>query len=157
MANIARARKVFLKEGSYFYFIANYNIYNRHSILGYLPGMHDDIFNCETESMENKELLSLLDQAGYGRGGSRHGKCFVFGILDWSYQSRTRRQWLTANLGRCNVNPHARWGSNEVDERMPMSMLVELRGHVTEQVAARERALSVRRGVSGRSGNQAAM
>ena len=111
----------------YFVFVANYNLLNKHSLVGYFTGSHHNIFYCQTESLENKSLCVDTAQNGYvSRGGARNGNYYCFAILDLSYLSQKRKNWCVTNLARWNLNPHQHWSQTHMDNQLPIVALQEL-------------------------------
>ncbi len=69
-------------------------------------GQHNDYFNKNGESLENKILFTLRHVASsIGRGGSlRHG-LHVFALLDWTWQSRGARAFYVAHADEMGIGP----------------------------------------------------
>ena len=106
--SIQYARSCF--KGNYFYFVVNYNLKNRFSLVCYTAGLHHDVFNGSCESIENKLLLADLTREGSkSRGGSMFGNYFCYAILDWTHELKTRRAWMNANLPRYQYQAKQRW------------------------------------------------
>ena len=71
MENVLFAQKVFEESRSYFYFVENYNNQNKYSLVCHSVDLHKDVFNCGTESLENKVLLIRKGKSGESsHGGS---------------------------------------------------------------------------------------
>ena len=94
--NILHARKAYdnVPNGKMMHFVNAYNLLNKHSMNGYPCGLHCDFYQKGSESFENKILL-VNDKIKHnvGRGGSLVGGKYVFAILDWGAQNKSRRQW----------------------------------------------------------------
>ncbi len=62
------------------------NLYS-YSMVFYPVGMHNDTFNHDNESLENKILMSIQDDPrhskGLGHGGCMMGTHFIYALLDW--------------------------------------------------------------------------
>ena len=127
MENVLYARSCFKKSGSYFFLISNFNLRNRYSLVCHSVGLHNDVFHCGSESIENKlQLIDITRKGDGSRGGSLFGNFYCFAILDWSYEARTRRGWAVANLGRWGLNPHQAWNQNRMDNQLPIAAVYEL-------------------------------
>ena len=77
-----------------------YNNRNKYSLVCHSVDLHKDIFNCGTESLENKVLLIRKGKSGESsHGGSLFENRYCFALLDWGYLSQGRQRWGIANIG----------------------------------------------------------
>jgi len=97
LASISYARKIFHLTESYSAMCKNYLACNSMSVVAWPVWQHHDHFHKHGEAIENKMLFVIKSISNrLGRGGSLK-KEFVFGLLDWSYQTRSARDFYTAN------------------------------------------------------------
>ena len=128
LKNIVYARKHF-KGGNYYYFVVNFNLMNIFSLVCHPVCYHNYIFHCGTESFENKAFLVYYSRDGYhSHGGSMIGNHCSFAILDWGYESLTRKKWLRANFPRYGHNQNSRATDTFLDD-LPIKALSEIRDH----------------------------
>ncbi len=67
------------------------------SVVAWPVRQHHDNFHKHGEAIENKILFVVKSITnGLGRGGSLKGE-FVFGLLDWSHQTRSSRAFYRSN------------------------------------------------------------
>ena len=79
--------------------LANYNEFNKHSIVCYNVGLHLDVFDRKSASFENKAVFHVKNYDRdtedidweYSRGGGTHPSQCYYALLDWGQQSQRRR------------------------------------------------------------------
>ena len=104
METILYTSSLFEQSQSYFHFVANFNLRNKYSMVCHPVGLHKDVFNCGTESLENKVLfVRTMHNDNNGRGGSLFANNYCFALLDWGFSGKAKRAWRVANLARFGV------------------------------------------------------
>jgi len=78
-----------------------YNDCNKHSVVAYNVGYHEDTLNGKMPSLENKAVFSIPGDSREGRGGS-NGNYFHYALLDWGDWQVTRHWFL---LDRNAIRP----------------------------------------------------
>ena len=97
LAFISYARKIFHLTQSYSAMCKNYLACNSMSVVAWPVRQHHDKFHKHGRAIENKILFMVKSITnGLGRGGSLKGE-FVFGLLDWSHQTRSSRAFYRSN------------------------------------------------------------
>ena len=79
--------------------LANYNEFNKHSIVCYNVGLHLDVFDRKSASFENKAVFHVKNYDRdtddidweYSRGGGTHPSQCYYALLDWGQQAQSRR------------------------------------------------------------------
>lgn len=114
LESIKYARQVFGIKGSYSAFCRAFLTCNSVSLVAYPVGQHNDHFNKNGESLENKILFCLPSSDGnHGRGGALVGDKYVFALLDWRYQSKTCRRFYVTHANDMGIGPVQPTGSQQ--------------------------------------------
>ena len=140
-----------LNQNNYYQFIRAYVEINSTTLVSHNVGLHDDTFNEESESLENKILFVDYSRRCLGRSGALMLHNELSAVLDWNSVTKSNRSFLQNNESELRRGGYSttqltqRTITQWFERRDPLyQRLLDHRAACSEELAAASAALDRR-------------